>query len=93
MARPPRFWQSATWRKALHVDSDLAEIEGLAAGTGLLTGDLARSARAEAVDCPTCGGIADAVVIDLVARAVTHRCRACGHRWTMDEPARSKSPG
>ncbi|QXC63312.1 hypothetical protein KSP35_11285 [Aquihabitans sp. G128] len=50
MSRLPRFWQSPTWRRALQVDGDLAEVEGLAAGTGLLTGSIAQAThRAEPV--------------------------------------------
>jgi len=91
MARIPRFWQSPSWRRALHVDGDMAEVEGLAAGTGLLTGELARSTHLEPVTCPECQGVGDAVVIDLVARVVTRRCQSCGHRWTTDEVLRSPS--
>ncbi|CAN5555395.1 hypothetical protein BH10ACT1_BH10ACT1_04240 [soil metagenome] len=90
MVRIPRFWQSPGWRKALDVDSGLAEAEGLAAGTGLLTGDLARSTRLESVPCPQCSGPGDAMVIDLVAHQVTRRCQDCGHRWASDETVRTQ---
>ena len=89
MFRFSRFWQSPGWRKALDVDSDLAEAEGLAAGTGLLTGGLLRNSKLAPVPCPQCGGPGDAMVIDLVARLVTRRCQDCGHRWASDEPVPS----
>ena len=87
MAERARFWRSNRWREALRPDSDLAQAEGLAAGTGLLTGTVARTAgarQAHAVDadCPVCGGKADIVVVDLVASSTTARCLSCSHRWT-----------
>lgn len=73
------------WREALRLDADLAQAEGLAAGTGLLTGDVARSsvrpAPAEST-CPECRGSAEVVVVDLVDHATTLRCTTCGHGWT-----------
>lgn len=65
----------------------MAEAEGLAAGTGLLTGTVAKTAptaltiEAEPV-CPNCSGTSEIVVVDLVAHATTLRCQACGRRWT-----------
>ncbi|MCB0971851.1 MAG: hypothetical protein KDA97_10130 [Acidimicrobiales bacterium] len=70
-------------------DSDLAQAEGLAAGTGLLTGTVAKTiAQREPAPalraCPTCDGPAEIVVVDLVAEATTLRCTSCGHRWTTE---------
>ncbi|WP_426571598.1 hypothetical protein [Aquihabitans sp. McL0605] len=66
----------------------MAQAEGLAAGTGLLTGEVVRSAgsRAAAVvnpECPTCDGVSEIVVVDLVVHSTTLRCQACGRRWTV----------
>lgn len=67
-------------------DSDLAQAEGLAAGTGLLTGTVAKTAGAKVAvtvnRCPACGGKSEVVVVDLVAEATTLRCQSCGRRWT-----------
>ena len=82
MASRTPFWRSARWRDVMHPDSSIATVEGLAAGTGLLTGSIARNARVEA-HCPSCAGGGEVVVIDLVAHAVSLRCRSCGHRWEM----------
>lgn len=75
------FWRSSGWRKAFKVDSDHAEIEGLAAGTGLLTGDLTRTASAGEAPCPRCGGAGEVVAVDLVASSTHRRCRSCAHSW------------
>ena len=91
MFRRPHFWQNSHWRRVLSPDSNLAEAEGLAAGTGLLTGDIARGAEMAKLPCPECNGVGDVVVIDLVALVVSRRCQVCGHRWNTDEPARSIS--
>lgn len=64
---------------------DLAGVEGLAAGTGLLTGDLARAAGTEVVACPRCAGASEPVVIDLVAGLVVRACLRCEHRWERRE--------
>ncbi|MEZ5183326.1 MAG: hypothetical protein R2702_15860 [Acidimicrobiales bacterium] len=87
MADRGRFWRSARFRDALRPDSDLAEAEGLAAGTGLLTGAVARSAGAQKVAgldavCPSCGGASEIVVVDLIVGATTLRCQGCARRWT-----------
>lgn len=90
MSRRARTWFPAQWRKVLRVDGSLAEAEGLAAGTGLLTGDLVRgtaSATARPSPCPACAGRGEVVVIDLVAQVVSRRCRVCGHRWDLAEAA------
>ncbi len=91
MFRRPHFWQNPHWRKVLSPDINLAEAEGLAAGTGLLTGDIARGAEMARLPCPECNGVGDVVVIDLVALVVSRRCQVCGHRWDTSEPARIAS--
>lgn len=76
------------WLDALRPDADLAAAEGLAAGLGLLTGEVARStARASAPveDCPACGGSCAIVVVDLVGRSVTRKCASCARRWTTSD--------
>lgn len=85
-----RYRQARRWRQALRPDADLAQAEGLAAGLGLLTGDVVRSGSLASVDtpaCPTCGGSSEVAVVDLVGRSTTVRCRACGRRWTTDHAA------
>ncbi len=89
MALRTRFWRSSWWRDALHDDDAMAQAEGLAAGTGLLTGELVRTTPATASACPLCVGVGDVVAIDLIAESVSHRCRSCGHRWIEAQlPAR-----
>lgn len=87
MADRGRFWRSPRFRDVLRPDSDLAEAEGLAAGTGLLTGTVARTAGAQRVAsdeaCPTCGGVSEIVVVDLIVGATTLRCQSCARRWTI----------
>ena len=73
---------------ALRPDSDLAQAEGLAAGTGLLTGTVARSAGQRKVlvpnpQCPQCSGTSEIVVVDLIVQSTTLRCTSCGRRWTL----------
>ena len=87
MADRTRFWRSSRWRDALRPDADLAQAEGLAAGTGLLTGTVAKTAGPRKIlrpspPCPSCGGESEIVVVDLVAEATTLRCTDCRHRWT-----------
>lgn len=87
MAERARFWRSNRWRDALRPDADLAQAEGLAAGTGLLTGTVAKAATSHKVavleaGCPTCGGDGEIVVVDLVATSTTMRCLSCARRWT-----------
>jgi hypothetical protein len=89
MTERARFWRSNRWREALRPDTDLAQAEGLAAGTGLLTGTVARSAGARKVPvanptCPTCTGQSEIVVVDLIVGATTLRCQSCGRRWTLE---------
>lgn len=88
MAERARFWRSNRWREALRPDSDLAQAEGLAAGTGLLTGTVAKTARATEVvvddtTCPSCQGRCEIVVVDLIVHATTLRCQSCGRRRTI----------
>jgi len=88
MAERARFWRTNRWREALRPDSDLAEAEGLAAGTGLLTGTVAKSVGVSKVSladpvCPACDGQSEIVVVDLIVHATTLRCRSCGRRWTL----------
>lgn len=71
-----------------NVDGNLAGVEGLAAGTGLLTGDVARAVPVEEITCPVCDHPAGVVIIDLVVQQVTRRCEACGHRWVSAEAIR-----
>ena len=78
------FWRSSWWRGVLHPENRLASVEGLAAGTGLLTGSVARSTTVVA-HCPACAAGGEVVVIDLVDHAVSLRCPSCGHRWMMDQ--------
>jgi hypothetical protein len=84
-----RFWQSPKWRELFALDDDLAEAEGLAAGTGLLTGGLVDATPVQEVACPRCGGVDDVEVesVDLIASEITRRCRGCGLAWTVAEAA------
>ena len=87
MAERARFWRTNRWRDALRPDADLAQAEGLAAGTGLLTGTVARTAgprKVTSIDvgCAACGAPAEIVVVDLVADTTTLRCPSCNRRWT-----------
>lgn len=70
----------------------MAEAEGLAAGTGLLTGDLARGRLVDAVPCPACAGPGEVIVIDLVTQVVSRRCSRCGHRWDVPSEAPVTDP-
>lgn len=88
--RLSRRWASSRWPRALKVDRGLAEAEGLAAGTGLLTGDIART-RAMWAPCPECGGRGDALVIDLIGNSVSRRCERCTLRWDDVLPVASRS--
>ncbi len=77
-----RFWHSDGWRRILKVDSDLAEAEGLAAGTGLLTGSLVEDAALPRAECPRCSGTGEVVSIDLLDGEVVRRCRSCAQAWS-----------
>jgi hypothetical protein len=78
-----RFWRSSRWRKVLQVDSDLAEAEGLAAGTGLLTGSLAGDVQIPEDTCPRCHSAGEVVSIDLLDDEVVRRCRSCALPWVQ----------
>lgn len=69
------------WQKVLRVDSDHAEVEGLAAGTGLLTGDLTPSTNVGAAPCPRCRKPSEVVAVDLLTEEMHLRCRSCAHAW------------
>lgn len=87
MSLRTRYRQARRWRQALRPDADLAQAEGLAAGLGLLTGDVVRSGSlgsATTPACPSCGGASEVAVVDLVGHSTTVRCRTCGRRWTTD---------
>ena len=75
-------------RAAVFPPGDLAQVEGLAAGTGLLTGDVAerraRTAGLPTAPCPQCGQEGDVSVLDLVDHRLVRICTACHHRWTAD---------
>lgn len=86
-----RFWRTDGWRRILKVDSDLAEAEGLAAGTGLLTGSLAEDADLPRATCPRCGGAGEVVSIDLLDGEVVRRCRSCAQAWS-ERPAERIRP-
>jgi hypothetical protein len=58
--------------------------EGLAAGTGLLTGRAAEGRAGEAPSCPGCGEPGHIDVIDLVARETRYAC-GCGRRWVRTD--------
>jgi predicted RNA-binding Zn-ribbon protein involved in translation (DUF1610 family) len=60
-----------------------ARDEGLAAGTGLLTGSVAEKVATEVVACPQCGKPAVVDVLDLVDREARYVCTACAYRWTV----------
>lgn len=68
--------------------NDTAREEGLAAGTGLLTGKLADEFRGQSTAetrCPACGHRATFTdVIDLVEQRSHHHCEVCRHRWAAD---------
>ena len=76
-----QFWRSPLWQKVLRVDSDHAEVEGLAAGTGLLTGDLTRSTVTGPAPCPRCRKSSEVVAVDLLTEITHLRCRSCAHAW------------
>ena len=83
------------WLRGRRTES--ARDEGLAAGTGLITGDLTDRFKGVAgpgrVPCPSCGHPATVTdVIDLVERRTRHRCELCRHRWAVKGPV-DPNPG
>lgn len=72
-------------RAAVRSDDD-AHAEGLAAGTGLLTGAAAAriSRHTDFPDerCPQCGGRGEVLVVDLVDRRARCVCVECAHAWS-----------
>jgi len=60
-----------------------ARDEGLAAGTGLLTGRVAEQVVTEVAECPQCRKPAVVDVLDLVDKQARYVCTACAHRWTV----------
>ena len=67
--------------------------EGLAAGTGLLTGVAARDRAPERRSCPSCEGDGRVEAIDLVRFRVDWRCDVCGRSWTERRvPSRAVAP-
>ena len=92
---PDRTRSLKRWRDAIRPDADLAAAEGLAAGTGLLTGELARTTthvHPSMLACPVCQGESEVLVVDLVARSTTLRCQACGRRWVSERVAPGSAP-
>ena len=70
-----------------------ASDEGLAAGTGLLTGPAARERAPEDRPCPHCRGAAQVETIDLVRFQVNWHCHLCGHDWVEHRvPERRRRP-
>jgi predicted Zn finger-like uncharacterized protein len=91
--RAVRFWQTSKWRDVFSVDFADAEAEGLAAGTGLLTGDLADSSDVRNAACPRCQASHRVEVdsVDLIAASVSRRCGSCGYAWTVAETVARRS--
>lgn len=68
--------------------ADAAREEGLAAGTGLLTGRVADGVAGAGtyVACPACHHrTATTNLIDLVERRTGYVCEACRHRWVIED--------
>ena len=62
-----------------------ARDEGLAAGTGLLTGSVAGQVVTEVATCPQCQKPAVVDVLDLIDKWAGYVCTACAHRWTVHD--------
>jgi hypothetical protein len=62
-----------------------ARDEGLAAGTGLLTGSVAERVVTEVAACSQCRKPAVVDVLDLVDKQARYVCTACAHRWTVSD--------
>lgn len=60
-----------------------AREEGLAAGTGLLTGRVVERSVPDVVACPTCAAAAVVEVVDLVDKLARFTCTRCAHRWNV----------
>jgi len=64
-----------------------AHAEGLAAGTGLLTGEAAaRAAREGHLDserCARCDAPAEVALVDLVVHQAQCVCTVCGQTWVV----------
>ena len=76
-----RFWSTYQLRKALLPDRGMAEAEGLAAGTGLLTGDVARTTPVAVAPCPDGHRPWGGGVLALGARAAGGPSPWCGPAW------------
>jgi hypothetical protein len=66
--------------------NDQARTEGMAAGTGLLTGSVADGyAAATTSSCPRCKASAVVIhVVDLVDRKTDLSCNRCRHYWSVE---------
>jgi hypothetical protein len=65
--------------------NDHARTEGMAAGTGLLTGSVADGYAAAPTSCPKCRSSRVAThVVDLVERKTDLCCQRCRHYWSID---------
>jgi hypothetical protein len=65
--------------------SEHARDEGMAAGTGLLTGRVADAYEASSAQCPKCQATTVAIhVVDLVERRTDLCCQRCRHYWTVE---------
>jgi hypothetical protein len=69
-----------------------AREEGLAAGTGLLTGSVAEKVVTEVAACPQCRRPAVVDLLDLVDRQARYVCTACAHRWNVRQPLQPRQP-
>jgi hypothetical protein len=76
-------------RRRRHID-DGARFEGLAAGTGLLTGDAARRAVPTPVQraCARCQAPAEIELLDLVDQRTSWHCESCGYKWEESTASR-----
>lgn len=66
---------------ALRLGGEPATAEGLAAGTGLLTGPSARARAGIPQPCPRCAGTGEVVMVDLISFEVIWRCASCQYEW------------
>ena len=64
--------------------NDHARTEGMAAGTGLLTGSVTDAYTADTSSCPQCRARAVVIhVVDLVERKTDLCCQRCRHYWSV----------